>query len=90
MLADSQVEAVVIATPPPTHFSIATTCLQHGKHVLVEKPCALKFIQVHTLRLLAMKNEKVFMAGPYRWRESGEQSQPGWLPPSVTFLLIRP
>ena len=35
-------DAVVVATPPTTHFSIARDCLQHGLHVLVEKPLALK------------------------------------------------
>lgn len=34
------VDAVVIATPVSTHFSIAKQALDHGKHVLVEKPLA--------------------------------------------------
>ncbi|ARN79871.1 Gfo/Idh/MocA family protein [Methylocystis bryophila] len=32
------VSALVIATPPPTHYELASTALRHGKHVLVEKP----------------------------------------------------
>lgn len=32
------VDALVIATPPPTHFELAATALRHGKHILVEKP----------------------------------------------------
>jgi predicted dehydrogenase len=32
------VEAVSIATPTPTHFHIVKRCLEHGVHVLVEKP----------------------------------------------------
>jgi predicted dehydrogenase len=34
----NQVDAVVIATPPSTHFGIARTALHAGKHVLIEKP----------------------------------------------------
>jgi predicted dehydrogenase len=33
-----QVDAVSIATPTPLHFPIARDCLEHGIHVLVEKP----------------------------------------------------
>ena len=31
-------DAVVISTPPQTHFALAKQCLKHGLHVLVEKP----------------------------------------------------
>jgi predicted dehydrogenase len=33
-----EVEAVSIATTTPAHFPIARECLEHGVHVLVEKP----------------------------------------------------
>jgi predicted dehydrogenase len=33
-----QVEAALIATPTPMHFSIAKEFLQSGKHLLIEKP----------------------------------------------------
>lgn len=38
----SYIDAVVIATPPKTHYEIARDCLEAGKHVLVEKPMAMK------------------------------------------------
>jgi predicted dehydrogenase len=37
-LADESVDAVAIATPPRTHYGLATRALDAGKHVLVEKP----------------------------------------------------
>jgi predicted dehydrogenase len=40
VLADDAVEAVVIATPPATHASLARRALLAGKHALVEKPLA--------------------------------------------------
>lgn len=39
-LLDPRVEAVVIATPPSTHFGLVKRALDAGKHVLVEKPLA--------------------------------------------------
>ncbi len=35
------IDAVTIATPPDTHYPLATAYLQAGKHVLLEKPMAL-------------------------------------------------
>src|SRR3569833_3139176 len=34
----NSVDAATIATPTFTHFAIAKHLLEHGKHVLVEKP----------------------------------------------------
>jgi predicted dehydrogenase len=39
-LADPDLEAVAIATPPHTHYKLVRAALQAGKHVLVEKPLA--------------------------------------------------
>jgi predicted dehydrogenase len=33
-------EAVIIATPPDSHVQIARSCIEHGLHVLLEKPMA--------------------------------------------------
>ena len=41
-LADGDVEAVVIATPVPTHYELARQALEAGKHVFVEKPPAMR------------------------------------------------
>jgi len=38
MLADENVELVVVNTPSITHFDHAKKCLETGKHVIVEKP----------------------------------------------------
>src|SRR6266545_7996187 len=37
---DPSVDAVVIATPVSTHFTLGMAALQAGKHVLLEKPLA--------------------------------------------------
>ena len=38
LIADPQVDAVVVATPVWTHYPLAKQALEAGKHVLVEKP----------------------------------------------------
>lgn len=38
MLANPDVDAVVIATPVSTHFDLSMQALEAGKHVMVEKP----------------------------------------------------
>ena len=40
LLRDPNVDAVVVATPVSTHYPIARQALEHGKHVLLEKPLA--------------------------------------------------
>ena len=40
LIKDPQIDAIAIATPVHTHFKLALSALQAGKHVLVEKPLA--------------------------------------------------
>jgi len=40
LIADSRVDAVVVATPTSTHFELGMRALQGGKHVLIEKAMA--------------------------------------------------
>jgi predicted dehydrogenase len=42
LLQDQSLDAVVIATPPSTHKVIATAAANVGKHILLEKPMALR------------------------------------------------
>lgn len=47
---DSDVDAVVIASPPDTHYPIAMAALAAGKHILCEKPLALTAAQAREMR----------------------------------------
>jgi predicted dehydrogenase len=40
ILARSDIDAVVVATPLRTHYALARAAIEHGKSVLVEKPLA--------------------------------------------------
>ncbi len=41
-LKTPSLEAVIVATPPDSHFEIACAAISEGKHLLVEKPLAAK------------------------------------------------
>jgi len=53
LIGSSDVDAVVVATPLATHVSLATDAINHGKHVLVEKPLAPSRRDAETLGALA-------------------------------------
>lgn len=59
----SDVEAVVIASPSETHFTLAKEALTAGKHVYVEKPLALDPIQAQELVDLAESCNRILMVG---------------------------
>jgi predicted dehydrogenase len=63
MISDPELEAVVIATPVPTHFDLARSALQAGKHVLVEKPPAMRGHEMDELVALADERDLVLMPG---------------------------
>jgi predicted dehydrogenase len=63
LLADPELEAVVIATPVPTHYALAKQALEAGKHVLVEKPPAMKGTEMDELVALAAERDLVLMPG---------------------------
>src|SRR5438876_995249 len=63
VFSDPEVNAIVIATPAATHFTLAKQALLAGKHVFVEKPLATKVAEVDELARCAKKRGLVVMAG---------------------------
>ncbi len=63
MLADDELQGVVIATPVPTHYALAKQALEAGKHVLVEKPPAMRAAEIDELSALAAARKLVLMPG---------------------------
>jgi predicted dehydrogenase len=59
VLDDAHLDAVIIATPPATHFLLATKALAAGKHVWVEKPLALQLAEGRELVRLAQAKKTV-------------------------------
>ena len=56
-------DAVVISTPPATHYQIAKECMEHGLSVLVEKPMTLNSQHAGELILLAQSKGLTLMVG---------------------------
>ena len=63
LLADPEVEAVVIASPAVTHHELAAAALKAGKHVFVEKPISLQVADAVDLIRLAEENRRILMVG---------------------------
>ncbi len=60
LLADTNIELVIINTPNNTHYNFAIQALNAGKHILIEKPFATTNAQAqHIFDLGANKNLKV-------------------------------
>jgi predicted dehydrogenase len=58
VLADPEVDAVIIATPHPSHLEIALQAASAGKHILVEKPMAVTPSEADAM-IAAAKRAKV-------------------------------
>ena len=63
VLTDETIDAVIIATPPETHFELAAEALAAGKHALVEKPLALTADDCRTLGAQALDAGLILMVG---------------------------
>ena len=63
MWSHPEISAVVLATPPVTHYHLAKTALLAGKDVFVEKPLALTLEDGEKLVELADQTQKILMVG---------------------------
>jgi UDP-2-acetamido-3-amino-2,3-dideoxy-glucuronate N-acetyltransferase len=63
ILGDTEVDAVVIATPAETHYTLATRALMAGKDVYVEKPLTLHCEDAEKLTALAESRGRILMVG---------------------------
>ena len=63
VVADPQIDAIVIATSVRSHFPMAKAALAAGKHVLIEKPMASSVAECEELIALAKQRGLVLMVG---------------------------
>lgn len=63
VVANPNVDALVIATPASTHYDLGRAGLETGKHVLIEKPFAATRSEAEELRDLAAEKGLVAMTG---------------------------
>lgn len=63
IVADPEIDAVVIATPVSSHYPVGKEALEAGKHVFVEKPLAKSIDEGKQLVDLARRKERILMVG---------------------------
>jgi predicted dehydrogenase len=63
LLADPALDAVVLATPVPTHAELAVRVLEAGKHCFVEKPLALTAADAERAVAAASAAGRLLMVG---------------------------
>ena len=63
LLTDPELDAVVLATPVPTHASLAARVLEAGKHCFVEKPLAQSTTEGQEAVEAARTSGRVLMVG---------------------------
>ena len=63
VLADPEIDAVIIATPAASHYELTKQALAAGKHVFVEKPLATSTALADELVTLAAAKKRTLMAG---------------------------
>ena len=63
ILDDRTIDAVIVATPATTHYELVRKALFADKHVLVEKPVALRREHTEEIIELACMKKKVLMVG---------------------------
>lgn len=57
MLADEKLDIINICTPPQTHATLAIEGMEHGCHVIMEKPMALKVSDCDVMIEASFKNK---------------------------------
>ena len=63
LIQDSSIQAVAIATPAETHYTLASQALAAGKDVFVEKPLAINYYQGVSLNAQAIQAGRILMVG---------------------------
>ncbi len=63
LLADPALDAVVLATPVPSHAELAVRVLEAGKHCFVEKPLAQSVADAERVLEAARSSGRVLMVG---------------------------
>jgi predicted dehydrogenase len=63
LLEDDELDAVILATPVPTHAELAVAVAQAGKHCFVEKPLATNAADAERAVAAAAQADRILMVG---------------------------
>ena len=61
MAADEEIDAVYIASPNRLHYEQSKLFLQHGKHVICEKPITVEPEELQELQELAQQKNLIYI-----------------------------
>ena len=87
MLADPDLDAVVIATSDAFHVPAALAALQADKHVLCEKPIGVCVEQVEDLRRAVQQSGRLLQVGHMKRFDAGLQSAKAFVESEMGELL---
>ena len=87
MLADPQLEAVIIATSDAFHVPASIQALEAGKHVLCEKPLGVTVEEVATLQHAVEKSGRVLQVGHMKRFDPGLQAAKAFIDTEMGQLL---
>ncbi len=71
VLADDEVDAVLVAVGDPQHVTVTTEALEAGKHVLVEKPLGVSAEECRPLRGVVARTGKTLQIGVMKRHDPG-------------------
>ncbi len=63
MLAENDIDAVIIATPTKSHLEVSLEAINAGKHILIEKPIAVNYEEAKKINDAAKKAKVKAMVG---------------------------
>lgn len=63
ILLEPEIDAVVIVTPPTTHYELAMRALKAGKHVFIEKPMTVNYQEAIDIVNQGILSQKKVMVG---------------------------
>ena len=78
LLSDDSLDAVVVATPVPTHAELATRVLAAGKHCFVEKPMGRSAAEAEAVAEAARGSDRILMVGHLLEYHPGVEKLTSW------------
>lgn len=87
MLADPELDAVIIGTSDAFHVPASITALRAGKHVLCEKPLGMSVEEVETLKIEVQRSGKLLQVGHMKRFDAGLQSAKSFIEKGMGEML---
>jgi predicted dehydrogenase len=87
MLADPELDAVIVATSDAFHVPASIAALRAGKHVLCEKPLALSVEDAEAVRQEARSSGRVFQVGHMKRFDAGIEAAKSFIETEMGEML---